>query len=296
MSASTQDAKVPKFVNFVTGGMSGVIAQIATHPMDVLKIRMQVSRDTLRDAAFRTLNSSGVCGFYSGLSAALLRQLTYTTSRLGIYTTLLDIGEQQFGYLNYVTMISLGMTAGVIGSFIGTPTDLILIRMVADENLPPENRRNYRNAISGIFNVWKSEGFSGLWRGAIPTMGRAAIVNGAQLGTYTRAKMLLRDTGYIQNDIPLQFTAAMMSSIITCFASIPVDVAKTRIQNWRQPTKPPGVIAMIIKIAKTESIISLWRGFLPYYSRAAPNTVITMIPSRTVVYVACLTRPAVKPL
>ncbi|KYN04268.1 PREDICTED: mitochondrial 2-oxoglutarate/malate carrier protein-like [Cyphomyrmex costatus] len=277
MSAPTQDAKVPKFINFVIGGMSGVIAQIVTHPMDVIKIRMQVSQDSLRVAALRTLCTNGVCGFYAGLSAALLRQLTYTTSRLGIYTTLLDIGEQHFGYLNYVTMISLGMIAGVMGSFIGTPTDLVLIRMVADVNLPPEKRRKYRNAVSGIFNIWKTEGFFGLWRGAIPTMGRAAIVNGAQLGTYTRAKKLLQDTGYIQNDIPLQITAAMMSSVITCFASIPIDVAKTRIQNWRQPTKPPGVLAMIVNIAKKEGMMLLWRGFLPYYSRAAPNTVITMV-------------------
>lgn len=68
-------------------------AQIATHPMDVLRIRMQVSRNTLRDAALQTFGTNGVRGFYMGLSAGLLRQLTYTTSRLGIYSTLLDIGE-----------------------------------------------------------------------------------------------------------------------------------------------------------------------------------------------------------
>ncbi|CAL1680227.1 unnamed protein product [Lasius platythorax] len=277
MSVSIQDAKVPTFANFVIGGISGVTAQIATHPMDVLKIRMQVSRNTLRDTAFQTFSTNGVRGFYTGLSAAVLRQLTYTTSRLGIYTTLLDIGNQHFGYLNYVTMISLGMIAGMMGSFIGTPTDLILIRMVADINLPAEKRKNYKNAVSGIFDIWKTEGFTGLWRGAVPTMGRAAIVNGAQLGTYTRAKMMLQDTGYIQNGISLQFAAALMSSIITCFASIPVDVAKTRIQNWRQSTKSPNIMAMIVNIVRTEGLISLWRGFLPYYSRAAPNTVITMV-------------------
>ncbi|XP_011873272.1 PREDICTED: mitochondrial dicarboxylate carrier [Vollenhovia emeryi] len=116
-----------------------VMAQVTTHPMDVLKIRMQVSHDTLCNAALRTFRTSGICGFYTGLSAALLRQLTYTASRLGLYTTLLDIGEQHFGYLNYVTMISLGMVAGMMGSLIGTPTDLVLIRMVADLNLPPGN-------------------------------------------------------------------------------------------------------------------------------------------------------------
>ncbi|XP_029677354.1 mitochondrial 2-oxoglutarate/malate carrier protein-like [Formica exsecta] len=296
MSVSIQDAKVPTFANFVIGGISGVAAQIATHPMDVLRIRMQVSRNTLRDTALQTFGTNGVRGFYMGLSAGLLRQLTYTTSRLGIYSTLLDIGEQHFGYLNYVTMISLGMIAGIMGSFIGSPTDLILIRMVADMNLPTEKRKNYKNVVNGISDIWKTEGFTGLWRGAVPTMGRAAIVNGAQLGTYTRAKVMLQNTGYIQNGIPLQFAAALMSSIITCFASIPMDVAKTRIQNWRQSTKPPNIIAMIVNIVKTEGLISLWNGFVPSYSRAAPNTIITMIPSRTVVYVACLTRPAVKPL
>lgn len=58
-----------------------------------------------------------------------------------------------------------------------------------------ERRRNYRNAISGIIDVWRTEGFTRLWRGAVPMMARAALVNGAQLGTYTRAKMTLRDTG-----------------------------------------------------------------------------------------------------
>lgn len=33
-------------------------------------------------------------------------------------------------------MVSFGMVAGIMGSFVGTPADLILIRMVADINLP----------------------------------------------------------------------------------------------------------------------------------------------------------------
>jgi len=32
----------------------------------------------------------GITGIYSGLSAGLLRQATYTTTRLGIYTWLFD--------------------------------------------------------------------------------------------------------------------------------------------------------------------------------------------------------------
>lgn len=37
----------------------------------------------------------------------------------------------------------LGMTAGGIGSFVGTPAEIALIRMTGDGRLPVEQRRNY---------------------------------------------------------------------------------------------------------------------------------------------------------
>ena len=40
--------------------------------------------------------------------------------------------------------------AGGIGAFVANPADLILIRMQADGTLPPEQRRNYKNAIYNI--------------------------------------------------------------------------------------------------------------------------------------------------
>ncbi|KAK6019348.1 hypothetical protein OSTOST_15021, partial [Ostertagia ostertagi] len=36
------------------------------------------------------IKNEGVLGLYNGLSAGLLRQATYTTTRLGIYTWLLE--------------------------------------------------------------------------------------------------------------------------------------------------------------------------------------------------------------
>lgn len=58
-----------------------------------------------------------------------------------------------------------------------------------------EKRRNYRNAFTGLITIYKTEGIGRLWRGAVPTMTRGALVNGTQLGTYSRAKVSLLDTG-----------------------------------------------------------------------------------------------------
>nr|XP_003706117.1 PREDICTED: mitochondrial 2-oxoglutarate/malate carrier protein-like [Megachile rotundata] len=253
------------------------MGQTVTHPFDVFKVRMQISKTSLTQTIRDCLREIGVRSFYIGWTASMLRQLTYSTARLGMYNTLYDISQVYFGRLNYPTMVGIGMFSGIVGSFVGTPTDLVLVRMIADVHLPPEKRRNYRNAVVGLIDIGKTEGIRGLWRGAVPTMARAAIVNGAQLGTYSKAKLMLKDTGHFEEGVLLQFLAAMISGFVMCSTSLPMDVAKTRIQNWTQPTKPPGIVGMLVTIARTEGITALWRGFLPYYCRAAPNATVTMI-------------------
>lgn len=57
------------------------------------------------------------------------------------------------------------------------------------------DRRNYKNVFDALFRIIKEEGLFTLWRGAIPTMGRAMVVNAAQLASYSQAKQALLDTG-----------------------------------------------------------------------------------------------------
>ena len=106
--------------------------------------------------------------------------------------------SERFGRLNYATMVSLGMISGIFGSLVGTPADLVMARMISDVKKPLCKRRNYKNAIDGLLTIMKKDGFVSLWRGGAPTMSRAAIVNGAQLGTYSRTKMFLRDTSKLK--------------------------------------------------------------------------------------------------
>lgn len=57
------------------------------------------------------------------------------------------------------------------------------------------DRRNYKNVFNALFRIIREEGLFTLWRGAIPTMGRAMVVNAAQLASYSQAKQALLDTG-----------------------------------------------------------------------------------------------------
>ena len=71
--------------------------------------------------------------FSTSLSAGLLRQATYTTTRLGIYTVLFERMTKADGTPpNFLMKALIGMTAGATGAFVGTPAEVALIRMTAD--------------------------------------------------------------------------------------------------------------------------------------------------------------------
>ena len=69
----------------------------------------------------------------SRLSAGLLRQATYTTTRLGIYTVLFERLTGADGTPpGFLLKAVICMTAGATGAFVGTPAEVALIRMTAD--------------------------------------------------------------------------------------------------------------------------------------------------------------------
>lgn len=78
--------------------------------------------------------------------------------------------------------------AGFIGSLFGNPPDLALVRMQADNQLPIEERRNYKNVFDAFARITKEEGILGLWRGATPTIVRAVVINLAMLVSYDEVK------------------------------------------------------------------------------------------------------------
>lgn len=272
---------VPNSIKFLFGGTAGMAATCFVQPLDLIKNRMQLSgtRVSTISVISSILKNEGILALYSGLSAGLLRQGTYTTTRLGIYTWLSEIASKD-SQPNFFMKALIGSTAGCVGAFVGTPAEVALIRMTADGRLPIAERRNYTNAFNALFRIAKEEGFLALWTGTVPTMGRAMVVNAAQLASYSQSKEMLLNTGYFVEGITLHFVSSMISGLITTAASMPVDIAKTRIQNMKIVDGKPefkGAIDVIIKVCRNEGIFSLWKGFFPYYARLGPHTVLTFI-------------------
>ncbi|EDV30547.1 uncharacterized protein Dana_GF23354 [Drosophila ananassae] len=277
-------------IKFLFGGLSGMGATIVVQPLDLVKTRMQISGAGSGKKEFRNsfhcmqtiVSKEGVLALYTGIGAALLRQATYTTSRLGIYTYLNDQFLERFkhnpGVLHSMVM---GTVAGACGAFIGTPAEVALIRMTSDGRLPVAERRNYTSVLNALSRITTEEGVAALWKGSLPTVGRAMIVNMTQLASYSQFKAYFRDGPLkMQEGIPLHFCASMLSGLLTTMTSMPLDIAKTRIQNMKTIDGKPeyrGTVDVLYRVARQEGLFSLWKGFTPYYCRLGPHTVLTFI-------------------
>lgn len=103
-------------------------ATFFVQPLDLLKNRMQLSGAGGKPKEYQTsfhafrgiIAKEGVFALYNGLSAGLLRQATYTTTRLGIYTWLFEKATSEDGTPpNFALKATIGMVSGMIGAFVG---------------------------------------------------------------------------------------------------------------------------------------------------------------------------------
>lgn len=283
--AATTWARVAPFVR---GGLSGVISWLAIHPADVVKVRMQLAGEGSAVSPYRGFmhamasisRNEGVGALYSGLSAALTRQVTYTTLRLGLYSSLRDAwSDGHGGHVSTTAKFSVGMAAGAIASAVSTPVEVSMVRMYNDGALSKGGKkglgasRGYRNIVDALWRIGREEGLSGLWRGATPTIVRSMVVNCVQLGTYDAAKERILTLRQGKDGVSVHLAASTISGFCYSIVTLPIDSAKTRVQN--QARQSDGTLPYrnlghaIVKVARQEGVVALWRGFLPYFARCA---------------------------
>jgi solute carrier family 25 (mitochondrial oxoglutarate transporter), member 11 len=293
-----QAVAIPKALQFAFGGAAGMAATCVVQPIDLIKTRMQLAGVPVGSApaasfavTARTIAArEGLPAMYRGLSAGLFRQVTYTTARLGVFGIVKDAlaaAAEGGGHKNkkkkplpFAQKALAGMVAGACGAVVGTPAEVALIRMTADGRLPKEQQRGYTSVFNALARVVREEGVATLWRGTLPTVGRAMVLNIAQLASYDQAKEYILASGVVGDNIGAHALASTCSGFLATAVSIPFDNAKTRVQNMKVVNGKGEYSGMLDALAKTvrqEGVLSLWRGFTPYFLRLGPHTVLTFV-------------------
>ena len=75
----------------------------------------------------------------SSYTSACLRQITYTTTRLGVFTNCMNYCRKRNNGENpsFVQKMICGMIGGGCGAVVGNPAEVTLIRCSADNLLSP---------------------------------------------------------------------------------------------------------------------------------------------------------------
>ncbi|KAH3864141.1 hypothetical protein DPMN_027155 [Dreissena polymorpha] len=231
--------KTKRIERWYFGGVASAMAACCTHPLDLLK-------------------------------------LTYSMTRFAVY----DFGRKSLTRdrraMPFYEKVGLAGLAGAMGGFVGTPADMINVRMQNDVKLPPEQRRAYKHAIDGLVRVIREEGPLKLFNGATMATTRAVCVTVGQLACYDQIKGMLLGTPLFKKDNEmLHFASSFTAGGIATLLTMPLDVMKTRMMN-----APPGTYSSIFACFKDIAVNGpqgFFKGFMPAFVRLGPHTVLTFM-------------------
>ncbi|ORY18761.1 mitochondrial carrier domain-containing protein [Clohesyomyces aquaticus] len=216
----------------------------------------------------------GIKGLYRGLSAAQLRQLTYSMTRFGIYEELKDKFTTSTSQPSFLTLVGMASASGFFGGVAGNPGDVLNVRMQHDAALPPEKRRNYKHALDGLIRMTREEGIGSLWRGVWPNSSRAVLMTVGQLATYDGFKRALLNHTPLQDNLATHFTASFLAGFVATTICSPVDVIKTRVMSAHTHQ---GLGSLLADIYRAEGFRWMFKGWVPSFIRIGPHTVLTFL-------------------
>lgn len=256
-------------------------ACLVTHPLDLAKVRLQTASkpgQSLFSMIYQIITKEGFFKIYSGLTASLLRQATYSTTRFGVYEFLKEtyIEKTNNHKPSTAVLLPISMVSGALGGLVGNPSDVVNIRMQNDSTLPIEQRKNYKNAFDGIYKIIKNEGPGSLFSGLGANLIRGVLMTSSQVVSYDVAKSLLVDKlHWDPSTQSTHFTAAFIAGGVATTVCSPADVVKTRLMSGGA-TGESGV-SILKNALKNEGVGFMFRGWSPSFIRLGPHTIVTFL-------------------
>lgn len=259
-------------INLTSACSSATITVLFVHPIEVLKIRLQIKQHvqtSIPNILKNMYKQEGISSFWKGLKPAMIREGTYTTLRIGLY----DPIKKYFGVTNqspfYLKFFS-GSLAGVCAVAVSNPFDILKTRMMAsDKNL------KITSLINEIYKFGKIKAF---YSNLGVNVSRGMILNGTIMSTNDTVKQKLSSLNFTNNIVVINAISAFISGfVVTCVVN-PFDVLRTRLMNQSLHTlEYKGIVDCATKMIKKEGIKSLYYGFFPLWFKFAPTSVLHFV-------------------
>jgi solute carrier family 25 citrate transporter 1 len=268
---------------------------LACHPLDTIKVRMQLSRRARQPGAPKRgfiktgaeiIKRETPLGLYKGLGAVL----TGIVPKMAIRFTSFEaykqtLANKETGVVSGKATFLAGLAAGVTEAVaVVTPMEVIKIRLQAQHHsmADPLDVPKYRNAAHALYTVVKEEGFGALYRGVSLTALRQGSNQAVNFTAYTYFKEWLKvaQPQYDGTNLPSYQTTliGLVSGAMGPLSNAPIDTIKTRLQ--KSPAMPgvsawQRITAIAADMFKQEGFHAFYKGITPRVMRVAPGQAVT---------------------
>ena len=187
---SDADGKLTLGKEVLAGGGAGFFQVIATNPMEITKIRLQMQAtlpEAQRQSTLEVVKSLGIRGMYTGTAATLARDVPYSILFFPGYSNLRKVFEDENGDCGILATLFSGGTAAAAAAGICTPMDVIKARLQVSGAA-----ERYNGVVDCVKKVYAEEGMGAFFKGAVPRMSVSAPLFGIALLAFEMQKAYLR--------------------------------------------------------------------------------------------------------
>ncbi|KAJ9087165.1 Mitochondrial succinate-fumarate transporter [Entomophthora muscae] len=285
---STQNKKSNLATHLIAGGTAGLMEACICHPLDTIKVRMQLKRTKQVGNFFNVgagiITREGPLALYKGLGAVVSGIVPKMAIRFSSFEYYKSLMAQEDGTVPVTRTFLAGLGAGVTEAvLIVTPMDVVKIRLQAQRHpmMDPLDIPRYRNAAHAMYLIVKEEGVGALYKGIALTALRQATNQAVNFAAYQEFKKFSLKAQDLEELPSYQhLLLGGLSGAMGPMSNAPIDTIKTRIQ--RQASVPGEsaigrVSGIVSHVLKKEGWRAFYRGLTPRLMRVAPGQAITFM-------------------
>lgn len=288
MSTKTNQKKGKGITDLVAGGTAGLFEALCCHPLDTVKVRMQLYRKSGKKppgfikTGINIVQKETFLSLYKGLGAVVIGIVPKMALRFSSYEFYRSLLYEKDGSITTANTFIAGVGAGITEAVaVVNPMEVVKIRLQAQHHsmADPLDIPKYRNAPHAAYVIVKEEGFKTLYRGVSLTAARQATNQGVNFTVYSKIKEYLQQ--YHGTEVlPSWETSCigLISGALGPLSNAPLDTIKTRLQKTSYASNESGLVR-IVKIGKQlireEGTAALYKGITPRIMRVAPGQAVT---------------------
>ncbi|KAJ3350092.1 hypothetical protein GGF32_005051 [Allomyces javanicus] len=288
--SKTGEKKKSLSTHLIAGGFAGFMEAMVCHPLDTIKVRMQLKANRPAGepklgfiaTGTRIAQREGFLALYKGLGAVvtgIVPKMAIRFTSFNTYKTLL--ANKETGVTSTLGVFFAGLGAGTTEAVVVvTPMEVVKIRLQAQRHSlsDPLDVPKYRSPAHAVYTIVKEEGFGTLWKGVSLTALRQATNQAANFTTYQELKK--RVEVYQGGDLQSwqHMTLGLISGAMGPLCNNPIDTIKTRIQRTQSKageTAWSRIRTCVVQILQNEGYSAFYKGLTPRLLRVAPGNAVT---------------------